>query len=145
MNTVYIDEAIERYVNERMTAGKERAKARFLSYAHLRYTGEEIAEFMRHTTKLSRYYIHLTKVLENPFLGREMAYFASMLVVAIFSCWLLNDDNTMLAGVFVLSGTIVNGWSLLRLICEKWRETGVMIAIYEEIADLAEKEAISCG
>ena len=143
MNTVYIDEAIERYVNERMTAGKERARARFLSYAHLKYTGKEIAEFMLHTTKLSRYYIHLAKVFENPFRGREMAYLASMLMVAIFSCWFLHDDNTMLAGIFVLSGTVINGWVLLRLMCDKWREIGVMIAIYEEIADLAEQEALS--
>lgn len=141
MNTSMIDEAIERYVSERMTAGKEKASARFLSYAHLKCTGEDIVEFMRRTNGLTRYYIDLIRVLENPFRGREMAYLATMLVVAVFSCWLMNDEDTQLAGMCVLSGTIVNGWTLLKHIATKWQESDVMIAIYEEIADLAESEA----
>ncbi len=141
MNTAIIDEAIDRYVKERMTVGKEKAKARFLSYAHLKCTGEDVVEFMKRTNSLTRYYIHLTKVLENPFRGREMAFLASMLVVAVFSIWLMHDEDTQLAGICILSGTIVNGWTLLKHIANKWRESGVMIAIYEEIAALAENEA----
>ena len=141
MNIDFIDEAIERYVKERMTTGKEKAWARFLSYAHLKYTGEDIVEFMRHANSLTRYYIDLTKVFENPFRGREMAFLATMLVVAVFSSWLMFDEETQLAGLCVLSGTIVNGWTLLKHIADKWRESGVMIAIYEEIAALAESEA----
>ncbi len=140
MNTEIIDEAIERYVSERMTAGRERARARFISYAHLKYAGEDLVDFMRHAEGLTRYYIDLTRVLENPFRGREMAFFATMLVVAIFSCWLLHDEDTRLSGIFILSGTIVNGVTLLKQIAAKWSESGVMIAIYEEIAALAEHE-----
>jgi hypothetical protein len=143
MDTTPIDEAIERYVNERMTAGKERAKARFLSYAHLKYAGEDIVEFMRHANGLTRYYIDLIKVLDNPFRGREMAFLASMLVVAIFSCWLMHDEDTRLVGICVFSGTILNGLSLLKHIAAKWLKSDVMIAIYEEIAALAESEAVS--
>jgi hypothetical protein len=140
MDTKTVDEAIERYVSERMTAGKERARARFLSYAHLKCTGDDIVDFMRQANGLTRYYIDLTRVLENPFRGREMAYLASMFVVAVFSCWLLHDEDTRLAGICVLSGTLVNGWTLLKHISEKWLESGVMIAIYEEIAALAKSE-----
>lgn len=143
MDTKIIDEAIERYVNERMTAGKERAKARFLSYAHLKYAGEDIVEFMRHANGLTRYYIDLTRVLDNPFRGREMAFLASMVVVAVFSCWLMHDEGTRLTGICVFSGTLLNGFSLLKHIAAKWLESGVMIAIYEEIATLAESEAIT--
>lgn len=141
MDTKTIDEAIERYVSERMTAGKARASARFLSYAHLKCAGEDIIEFMRQANGLTRYYIDLTRVLENPFRGREMAFLATMFVVAIFSCWLMQAEDTRLAGICVLSGTLVNGGTLLKHIAEKWSESGVMIAIYEEIASLAEREA----
>ncbi len=140
MNTQIIDEAIERYVSERMTAGRERASARFLSYAHLKYAGEDLVDFMRHAKGLTRYYIDLTRVFENPFRGREMAFLATMLVVAVFSCWLLHDEATRLSGICILSATIVNGAALLKYIVAKWSESGVMIAIYEEIAALAERE-----
>jgi len=145
MDTKTIDEAIDRYVSERMSAGKERASARFLSYAHLKYAGEDIVEFMRHAKGLTRYYIDLTRVLENPFRGREMAFLATMIVVAIFSCWLIHDEETRLAGICILSGTIVNGSALLKQIAAKWLESGVMIAIYEEIATLAENETLTAG
>jgi hypothetical protein len=143
MDTKTIDEAIERYVNERMTAGRERAKARFLSYAHLKFAGEDIVEFMRRANGLTRYYIDLIKVLENPFRGREMAFLASMLVVALFSCWLMHDEETRLVGICIFSGTVLNGFSLMKHIAAKWLESGVMIAIYEEIATLAESEEIT--
>lgn len=145
MDTRTIDEAIERYVSERMSAGKERASARFLSYAHLKFAGEDIAEFMRHANGLTRYYIDLIKVLENPFRGREMAFLATMIVVAIFSGWLIHDEETRLSGIWVFSGTIVNGLTLLKQIAAKWLQSDVMIAIYEEIATLAENEAITAG
>lgn len=140
MNTEVIDEAIERYVSERMTAGRDRASARFLSYAHLKFAGEEFVDFMRHAKGLTRYYIDLTRVFENPFRGREMAFLATMLVVAVFSCWLLHDESTRLAGICILSGAVVNGVTLLKYIAAKWSEAGVMIAIYEEIAALVEHE-----
>lgn len=140
MNTDSIDEAIERYVSERMTAGKERATARFLSYAHLKYAGEDLVEFLQRAKGLTRYYIDCTKVFENPFRGVEMAFLGTMLVVAIFSCWLMYDEGTRVSGVFVFSGTTVNGFSLVRHIARKWRESGVLIAIYEEIVVLTENE-----
>jgi len=140
MNTEIIDEAIERYVSERMTAGRERAKARFLSYAHLKYAGEDLVDFLRHAKGLTSYYIDLTRVLENPLRGREMAFLATMVAVAIFSCLLLFEDDTRLAGICILSGTIVNGSTLLKHAATKWSESGVMIAIYEEIVALTEDE-----
>ena len=145
MNTEIIDEAIERYVSERMTAGKERASARFLSYAHLKYAGKDLVEFMRRAKGLTRYYIDCTKVFENPFRGVEMAYLATMLVVAVFSGWLMHDEATRISGIFVFSGTLVNGCSLVRHIATKWRESSVMVAIYEEIVALAENEVAAIG
>ncbi|HEX9078387.1 MAG TPA: hypothetical protein VF795_02285 [Desulfuromonadaceae bacterium] len=140
MNTQIIDEAIDRYVSERMTGSRERASARFLSYAHLKYAGQDLVDFMRSAKGLTRYYIDMTRVFENPFRGREMAFLATMVVVAIFSCWLLHDDDTRLSGICILSGTIVNGATLLKYIAAKWSKSGVMIAIYEEIAALADQE-----
>jgi hypothetical protein len=140
MDTKVIDEAIERYISERMTAGKERASARFLSYAHLKYAGADLVEFLRRAKGLTRYYIDYTKVFENPFRGVEMSFLAIMVVVGVFSCWLMHDEGTRISGIFVFSGTMVNGFSLMRHIAAKWCESGVMIAIYEEIVDLAEDE-----
>lgn len=140
MNTDLIDEAIERYVSERMTAGRERAKARFLSYAHLKCAGSDVSEFLRRVTGLTRYYIHVTKVFENPFRGIEMAFLSTMLVVAIVSIWLLDHEATRLCGICVFSGTVVHGFLLLRHIARKWLVSGVMIAMYEELVALVEQE-----
>lgn len=143
MKTDLIDEAIERYVSERMTAGRERATSRFLSYAHLKCRGSDLGEFMRHVTGLTRYYIDVTKVFENPFRGIEMAFLSTMLVMAVVSCWLMHDETTRLCGICVFSGTLVHGVALARHIARKWLESGVMIAMYEEIVALVEQERTS--
>jgi hypothetical protein len=140
MKTDLIDEAIERYVSERMTAGRERASSRFLSYAHLKCAGSDVGEFMRHVTGLTRYYIDVTKVFVNPFRGIEMAFLLTMLVVAIVSCFLMYDETTRLSGICVFSGTVVHGFALLRHMAQKWLESDVMIAMYEEIVALVERE-----
>lgn len=140
MKIELIDEAIERYVNERMTGGRERATSRFLSYAHLKCAGSDVGEFMRHATGLTRYYINVTKVFDNPFHGIEMAFLSTMMVVAVVSCFLMSDETTRLCGICVFSGTVVHGIALLRHIARKWLESDVMIAMYEEIVALVERE-----
>lgn len=138
-----VDEAIERYVNERMAAGPERAASRFLSYVHLKCAGSDVNEFMRHVRRLTRYYINVTKVFGNPFRGVEMAFLLTMLVMAIVSCCLMYDETTRLSGIFVFSGTLVHGIALVRHIARKWLESDVMIAMYEEIVALVERETTS--
>jgi len=145
MKTELIDEAIERYVSERMSVGRERAASRFLSYAHLKCAGSDISEFMRHVTGLTRYYIDVTRVLDNPFRGIEMAFLLTMLIVAIVSCFLMFYETTRLCGICVFSGTMVHGIALLRHIARKWLESDVMIAMYEEIVALVERETALTG
>lgn len=140
MDTKFIDEAIDKYVDERMKAGKKSAAQRFLSYAYLKYAGDELAEFMKKAGGLSRYYVDFLKVMENPFKGPEFAWFASMLTVGVVSCFMMEEENTRLAGIFIFSGTFVHAWALLRLVAKKWREIGVMIAIYREIIEIVEGE-----
>jgi len=140
MNTQAIDEAIDKYVHERMAKGKKRASERFLSYAHLKYAGEELAEFMKKVGGISRYYMDFLNVMENPVRGPELAWLASMIVVGIYSVYLMCSDASRLTGIMVFSGTLVHGWTLIRLAAQKWREVGVMIAIYREIAEIAEQE-----
>ena len=123
-----------------MTAGRERAASRFLSYAHLKCAGSDVGEFMRHVTGLARYYIDVNKVFGNPFRGIEMGFLLTMLVVAILSCFLMYDETTRLSGIFVFSGTVVHGFALLRHIARKWLESDLMIAMYEEIVALVERE-----
>lgn len=141
MNSRVIDEAIERYVSERMSAGKELASTHFIRYAHIRCARDDVKDFMQQVKKLSCYYIDKLRVLENPFRGMEMAFLLSMLSVATFSCWLMCDEDTRLSGILVFAGTIVHLWALLTDMLRKWQESGVLIAIYEEIASLAEQEA----
>lgn len=143
MNTQSIDEAIDKYVHERMQQGKRKASERFLSYAYLKFGGEELADFMKKVGGLSRYYIDFLNVMENPFRGPELAWLASMLVIGGFSGYLMSSEETRLTGIFVFSGTLVHAWALIRMAAQKWRKVGVMIAIYREIAEIAEHEVVS--
>jgi hypothetical protein len=140
MNIETIDEAIDRYVSERMKEGKEKASERFLAYAYLKNRGEDALEFLRKTGGLSRYYINYLKAMENPFKGPEIAWIGSMLAIAIYAVILMTTEGELPLGIFLLVGTLVNGGSLIATICRKWCDVGVMIAIYREIVQLAERE-----
>ncbi|HEY6874291.1 MAG TPA: hypothetical protein VI298_16320 [Geobacteraceae bacterium] len=140
MNTETIEEAIDKYVHERMEQGKERASQHFLAYAYLKYGGGEIREFMKKAGGLARYYMDFLKVMENPFRGPEMAWFATMVVIGIFSCYLMGTEDEQILGIMIFSGTLVHFCALVRLVAKKWSDTGVMIAIYREIAEIADKE-----
>lgn len=140
MDTELIDEAIDKYVNARMTGGKERAKERFLSYAYLKQGKEGVNEFLEKVRGLSNYYIDFLKVMSNPFKGPELAWLASMLAISIYSVVLMNFEESRMVGIVLLTGTTINGWALVRMIAKKWCDVGVMIAIYLEIAQLAEHE-----
>ena len=140
MDTRTIDEAIDKYVHERMEKGKKKAVERFLSYVYLRHGGEEFREYMKKVGGLSRYYMDFLRVMENPFRGPEMAWLASMLVIGAFSCYLMSVDDEKYVGICIFAGTIVHGWALIRLVVKKWSDVGVMIAIYREIAEIADHE-----
>ncbi len=143
MNSQSIDEAIDKYVHERMQQGKTKASERFLCYAHLKFAGEELAEFMKKVGGISRYYMDFLNVMENPFRGPELAWLASMLLIGGFSCYLMSSEETRVTGIFVFSGTLVHASVLIRMAAQKWRDIGVMIAIYREIAEIAEHEVES--
>ncbi|HEX5773760.1 MAG TPA: hypothetical protein VFY07_05500 [Geomobilimonas sp.] len=143
MDTRTIDEAIDKYVHERMEKGKEKAVERFLSYAYLRHGGDECREFMKKVGGLSRYYMDFLRVMENPFRGPEMAWLASMLAIGAFSCYLMSVADEQLLGICVFAGTLVHGGALIRLVAKKWSDVGVMIAIYREIAEIADSEVSS--
>ncbi|GAM09553.1 hypothetical protein OR1_01833 [Geobacter sp. OR-1] len=140
MNTETIDEAIGKYVNERMKKGKKTASERFLTYAYLKHGGDELAEFMKKVVGLSRYYINFLNIMENPFRGPEVAWFGSMVIVAVFGGYLASQEESRMLGILIVSGTLANAWSLLCAVAKKWLDVGVMIAIYREILELAEKE-----
>jgi hypothetical protein len=78
--------------------------------------------------------------MENPFRGPELFWLASMLLVGIYSCYLMELEERRLIGIMVFSGTLVHACSLIVAVAKKWSETGVMIAIYREIAEIAEHE-----
>lgn len=141
MNATAIDEAIDKYVHERISRGKEPAATRFLSYAYLKYRGDDLSEFMKKVEGLSCYYIDYLKVMGNPFKGPELAWFLSMLAVGAASCCLMSSEEFRPAGIAVFAGTLVHAWSLLCHAARKWCEAGVMIAIYREIVEIAEGEA----
>lgn len=141
MDTETIEVAIEKYVNERMEQGKKRASEHFIAYAYLKHGGEELREFMKKAGGLARYYIDYLRVMENPFRGPEMWWLATMVLVGIYSCYLMGTEDQRLLGILIFSGTLVYFCALIRLVAKKWSETGVMIAIYREIAEIADNEA----
>ena len=140
MKTEIIETAIEKYVQERMAQGKTRAREHFIAYAYLKYGGGEIREFMKRAAGLSRYYMEFLRVMKNPFKGPEIAWFASMVMVGVFSCYLMGVAEDRLLGIIVFSGALANFFSLVWMVARKWSEMEVMIAIYREIAEIADSE-----
>jgi hypothetical protein len=145
MNTELIEVAIDKYVKERMQQGKQRAREHFLAYAYVKQSGAEVRDFMKKAGGLCRYYIDYLRVMENPFRGPEMWWFATMVLVGIFSCYLMELEDERLLGIMVFSGTLVHFCMLVHTVVKKWSETGVMIAIYREIAEIAENEVSIAG
>jgi hypothetical protein len=140
MNIEQIDEAIDKYVNERMKQTKEAASERFLAYAYLRHRGDDLADFLKKVGGLSRYYIDYLRVMQNPLKGPEIAWLASMLAIAIYAVILMTTEEEQTLGIFLLAGTLVNGWALVCAVARKWCDVSVMIAIYREIAQIVESE-----
>jgi hypothetical protein len=135
-----VDEAIERYVQERMVKGAKVATARFLSYVHLHYQGKELAEFLRKTSGLVRYYIDFFLVMINPLKGPELAFFASAVSMAVFGGLMMADPEETNLGIVLISGAVVNVWAIGRNVVKKWCDLSVLIAIYREILALTEQE-----
>lgn len=136
MTTTKIDEAIERYVNERRKSERKVAETKFLSYTYLACGESDVAAFMRRSRSLIRYYIDFLTVLENPLRGPQAGWLVLMVVVFLFGIFMLTDEDMRVAGIFISSGTLVNGISLGRAIIDKWVEISVTIALYRELIEL---------
>jgi hypothetical protein len=135
-----VDEAIDLYVTERMAIGKDSASSHFLACIYLKRTGWEISEYMRRIRGMTRYYIDLTKVTQNPFKGPEIAWLGTMLAIAVYAMVLLTMDEQRTLGIWLLSGVLVNACYLIRRVANKWCELHVMVAIYLEIVQITERE-----
>ncbi|HEY5974857.1 MAG TPA: hypothetical protein VIU41_08955 [Geobacteraceae bacterium] len=140
MNPALIDEAMEQYVNERLVKGREQASKRFLAYAYLKHGNDEIREFMSKVRGISCYYIDFLLLLRNPFKGPEFAWLASMVMMAIYAIYLISVDDERLLGFGLLAGALVFASSLVRAVIRNWCQLDVTIAIYRELAQLAEHE-----
>lgn len=140
MNTHAVDEAIHKYVNERMEKGKRRAEERFLSYAYMKFAGDELCEFMKRVGGIAKYYMDFFKVMENPFKGPELAWLFSLIVIGVFGGIMTGSEETRNLGIFTLTGTLINAATLIAAILKKWCNVGVLIAIYRELAEIAENE-----
>lgn len=136
MTTTKIDEAIERYVSERKKSERKVAENKFLRYTYLACGERDIAEFMRRSRSLISYYIDYLTVLENPLRGPQAAWLALMALVFAFGIFMLTDEDMRVAGIFITSGTLVNGISLGRVVVDKWVETSVTIALYRELIEI---------
>lgn len=145
MTTAKIDEAIERYVRERKKNERRAAEIKFLSYSYLACGESDVAAFMRKSRSLIRYYIDFLTVLENPLHGPQAAWLGLMMIVFSFGIYMLTNDDMCLAGIFVTSGTVVNGISLYRAVIDKWIETSITIALYRELIELIDNTLPSNG
>lgn len=140
MNSNVVDEAIEKYIDLRLKKGKNDAAERLLSYAYLKYRGDELIEFLRRINGLSRYYADFCAVMKNPLKGPEFAWFASMLAIALFSCLLMGVEEYRFYGIAIFIAIVANVYSLLKAVQKKYVELGIRGAIYYEIMELAEHE-----
>lgn len=139
VTTANIDEAIDRYVCERKKSERKNAENKFLSYAYLACGERDAVTFMKKTRGLIKYYIDYLSVLENPVRGPQAGWLGLMSLVFFFGIFMLTDDDLLVAGIFITSGTLVNGISLARAVIAKWVETAVMIAFYQEIVELIDR------
>lgn len=140
MSKETVDEAIDIYVTERMAKGKQTAIRHFLACIYLKQQSWETEETMRRVRGMTRYYIDLTKVMLNPFKGPEVAWLASMVNIAIYAAVLISLEEQRLLGILLLSGTLVNACYLVRSAARKWCELHVMLAIYDELVQIADHE-----
>lgn len=140
MSKETVDEAIEMYVKERMAKGKDKASTHFLASLYLKEQSEGIIECMRRVRGMTRYYIDLTKVMLNPFKGPEVAWLFSMINIAVYACFLISVDEQRPLGIALLAGTLVNGGYLIHNMTTKWCDMHVMLAIYDEIVQIADHE-----
>ena len=140
MSKETVDEAIDIYVTERMAQGKQKTSTHFLACLYMKQQSWEFADSMRRVRGLTRYYIDLTRVTLNPFKGPEMAWLASMVNIAIYAAVLIYLDEQRLLGIALLSGTLVNSCYLIRCVAKKWCDLHVMLAIYDEIVQIADHE-----
>lgn len=140
MSKETVDEAIDIYVTERMARGKQTAIRHFLACIYLKQQSWETEETMRRVRGMTRYYIDLTKVMLNPFKGPEVAWLASMVNIAIYAAVLISLEEQRLLGILLLSGTLVNACYLVRSAARKWCELHVMLAIYDELVQIADHE-----
>lgn len=136
MTTDNIDEAIERYVIERKKSDRKVAETKFLTYAYLASGENDKTVFLRRSRSLIHYYIDYLTVLENPLRGPQAGWLVLMAIVFSFGLYMLNDDEMRFSGIFITTGTLVNGISLARAVADKWVETAVTIALYREIIEL---------
>ncbi len=136
MTTAKIDEAIERYISERKKSERKTAETIFLRYTYLACGESDVTAFLRRSRSLIRYYIDYLTVLENPLRGPQAAWLGLMAMVFSFGIFMLTDEDMRVSGIFITSGTLVNGISLARAVVDKWIETSVTIALYREIIEL---------
>lgn len=136
MTTDHIDDAIKQYVSERKKSERKVAETRFLRYTYIACGERDKAAFMRRCRSLIRYYIDYLTVLENPMHGPQAAWLVLMALVFAFGVYMLTDADMRMAGIFITSGTLVNGISLGRSVVDKWVSISVTIALYREIIEL---------
>lgn len=140
MSKETVDDAINMYVSERMEKGKQMAITHFLACLYLKQQRSEVVESMRKVRGMARYYMDLTKVMLNPFKGPEIAWLFSMINIAIYGAVLISVDEQRMLGIALLSGTLVNGLYLVRNVAKKWCDLHVLLAIYDEILQIADHE-----
>lgn len=140
MNIKYIDEAIEKYLHERMEKGKEKARERFLASAYLKHGGDEVLVFLMKSGGLAGHYVRYLKAMEKPFNWTEFAWFALMLVIGSYSYTLMASEESRLLGIVLFGGVLTHAWSLIRMVTHKMREIGLRITLYRELVQIVENE-----
>lgn len=131
-----IDTAIERYAQERRTLSKKEAQAHFLSYTYVVCGANHAEDFLKRTRGMLCYYIDCLSIFDNPFRAPQACWLVLMAMVFAFGLFMLGNDDTIVAGFFIAGGTLVNGMSIWRIVCTRWLDTGIMIALYREIIEL---------
>jgi len=140
MQTNDIDKLIERYAEERKSQPRQVAQDRFVTRTHLLCRNDEVEPFLKQTRVLLTYYINSLSLFDNPFRNTQIHWLLFMFGWFCFSIYMIINVELRMLGIVICTGTVIFGKSLWTMVWDKWLETSLLIAYYNEIIEFIDSQ-----
>lgn len=143
MDTLAINNAIEKFVNERKNMPKEKAVNRFIVRVCLEYGKKDIHNFLLNTIYLTRWYIILSTFFKKYSWTGRIPHFLSAVFIAIGGSLYLYLCNYPELSICLTIGAIITIKQLFKNAVNTWCEESVNIAIYIELIEASESTILT--